>query len=213
MAQQRIRHIGPRLYGGVIAGVIASAALAACGGGGSGASAPVVAVATASPASVVTTPQPQVVTMSLPDGSAIGQETDPTYGLVGGYTQTKYSQVLGFVTGSQVMISNGQAAAIPHTLDVVSQTSFTTGATPLPTTANGGTTFGAAFASGAINSGASIGPITLATAGIYYSGCGFHFVSDTMRSVLVVAAAATPGPQATPVPGDTPPPNNPGFGY
>ena len=213
MAQQRIRFSGARLSAGLAAGLIAGAALAACGGGGSGSS-PAVAVATTAPtATPVPTAAPQVITMSLPDGSAIGQENDPTYGLIGGYTQTKYSQVLGFVTGSQVMISNGQGTAIPHTLDVVSQTSFATGATPLPTTASGGTSLAAGFASGSINSGAQIGPIALATAGIYYIGCGFHFVSDTMRTVLVVAAAATPGPQATPVPGDTPPPNNPGFGY
>lgn len=74
------------------------------------------------------TAQPQVIAMALPGGSAIGQETDPTYGLIGGYTQSIYSQVLAFAPNSQVMIANGQIG-VPHTLDVVSQTAFSSGKT------------------------------------------------------------------------------------
>ena len=57
---------------------------------------------------------------------------------------------------------------------------------------------------------ASVGPVTL-TAGVYYIGCGFHYTSNNMRTVLTVAAAAVPGPQATAVPGDPAPTN--GIGY
>jgi hypothetical protein len=206
MAQQRVLALG--------IGVLTSAALAACGGGGSGsgASTPVTVAATAAPTTAATTAAtaaPQVVTMSLPDVGAMGQENDPTFGLVGGYTQQTYSQVLGFAPGSQVMIMNGQPG-IQHTFDVVSTTGFNGTAT---TAASGGSTLSSTFATGAVNPGQSVGPVTL-TAGTYFIGCGFHFVSNKMRTVLVVAAAATPGPQATPVPGDTPPPSvNNGFGY
>jgi hypothetical protein len=188
--------------------------LSACGGGG-GTATPVAVTTTAPATTPTTTPTaaPQVITMALPGGSAIGTETDPTYGLIGGYTQSLYSQVLAFVPNAQVMILNGQPSsnATPHTLNVLSQTSFPASPT-LTTTASGGTTLAAGFQSGAINAGApAIGPITL-TAGTYYIGCGFHYLSNTMRTVLVVAAAASPGTQATPVPSDTPVPNN-AYGY
>ena len=78
-------------------------------------------------------------------------------------------------------------------------------------TAGGGSTVAAGYASGAVNPGTQIGPVTL-SAGTYYIGCGFHYNTDQMRTVLVVAAASQPGPQATPVPNDTPPPNN-SYGY
>lgn len=199
-------------------GVLVGALLSACGGGGGGATPSTVtgSTATTSPttaATTVATAAPQVITMALPGGSAIGTETDPTYGLIGGYTETVYSQVLAFVPNAQVMILNGQPAsnATPHTLNVLSQTSFPASPT-LSTTASGGATLAAGFATGPVNAGApAIGPITL-TAGTYYIGCGFHYTSNTMRTVLIVAANASPGTQATPVPSDTPVPNNV-YGY
>jgi hypothetical protein len=197
MAQQRIFAIG----------VFASLALAACGGGGGGGSTPAVTSATAAPTTAATA-APQVITMSLPDVGAMGQVNDPTYGLVGGYTQQVYSQVLAFVPGAQVMITNGQPV-YQHTFNVISQTGFN--ASQPSTTASGGNALSATYASGTLNPAQSVGPVTLA-AGIYYIGCGFHYLTDKMRTVLVVAANATPGPQATPVPGDTPPPNN-NYGY
>jgi hypothetical protein len=197
------------------AGVLAGALLSACGGGGGGGATPA-APASATSAPTVAAPAtaaPQVITMALPGGSAIGTETDPTYGLVGGYTESLYSQVLVFLSSAQVMILNGQPAsnATPHTLNVLSQTSFPASPT-LSTTASGGTTLAAGYASGSVGAGApAIGPITL-TAGTYYIGCGFHYASNTMRTVLIVAANASPGTQATPVPSDTPVPNN-AYGY
>lgn len=186
---------------------VAGAALAACGGGGSS-STPAAPAAIATPISIATNSSQQVVTMALPT-TAINSETDPTYGLIGGYTQSQYSQVLGFVPGAKIMISNGELG-VQHTLNVLSQTAFPTNPT-LSTAAAGGSTLAAGFASGAVNGGSMVGPITL-TAGVYYIGCAFHYVSNTMRDVMVVAANATPGVQAAPpAPTNTAPPS--GFGY
>ncbi len=45
----------------------------------------------------------QVIKLAIP-ASAIGMENDPTFGSVAGFTQTTFSQVLGFAPGTQVMI-------------------------------------------------------------------------------------------------------------
>jgi hypothetical protein len=180
--------------------LLAANQLCACGGaGGYGTTYP-------APAAIVTA-APQVITMSLP-GSAIGVENDPAFGLVSGYTQQVYSQTLAFVPGAQVMISNGEAG-VPHTLNVLSQSAFPVNPV-LSTAPSGGTTLANGYASGAVAPDSMIGPITL-TAGIYYIGCAFHYTSNAMRTVLTVAAAAVPGPQATPVPGAAFPAG--GFGY
>ena len=192
----------------------AAALLAACGGGGSssgGASvAPpaVTATPTAVPTATPTVSSQQIITAALPS-TAIGAVVDPTYGLIGGYTQTGYSQTLGFAPGSQVMIRNGQAG-VPHTLNVISTTSFPVSPT-ISMTANG-TTLDANFASGMIAGGGLIGPFTLAS-GTYYVGCAFHYSSANMRTVIKVAANAAPGPAATQAPGatTTPPPGGGGY--
>jgi hypothetical protein len=195
---------------GAVFAVAAIVLVAGCGGGSGGGtmSAPVPAPTPAS----VTTATPQQITMSLPGGTGIGTETDPVYGAIAGYTEQIYSQVLAFVPGAQIMIVNGQSAAegTPHTLNVLSQTSFPASPT-LTTTASGGSTIAAGFQTGVVPSATTIGPFTL-SAGLYYIGCGFHYLSAGMRTVLNVAAAATPGPQATPVPTQTIQPNNP-YGY
>jgi hypothetical protein len=187
---------------GVFFAVAVCAVVTACGGGGGSTTPSVMAIVTPVP-----TAAPQVIRLSLPS-SSIGTLVDPTYGLIGGFTQQTYSQILGFVPGVQIMISNGQTG-VPHTLNVLSQTAFPASPT-LSVAAAGGATLAAGFASGSINGGASVGPVTL-TAGLYFIGCAFHYASNTMRTVLNVAAAATPGPQATPVPADPAPTN--GFGY
>jgi len=175
--------------------VVLAASLAACGGGGS-----------TTPAHMNPAPGPsissqQVVTEALPS-SAIGVENDPTYGTIAGFTQTVYSQTLAFAPGSQIMIANGQTA--PHTFNVLSTASFPV-APALSTTASGGATIASGFASGTIAPGTMAGPFTL-TGGTYYIGCAYHYISSTMRTVLVVAAGASPGPQATPAPSSTAPP-------
>jgi hypothetical protein len=199
---------------GIFFAVAASTLVVACGGGGGGGSTPPASV-TGNPAptpTAVITATPQQITMSLPGATGIGTETDPTFGAIAGYTEQIYSQVLGFVPGAQIMIVNGQSAAsaTPHTLNVLSQTSFPASPT-LTTTAVGGSTIAAGFQSGSIAPGTTVGPFTL-TAGLYYIGCGFHFLSNGMRTVLDVATAATPGPQATAVAADPVQTNNP-YGY
>lgn len=189
-----------------IAALSIAAGLAACGGGGStgggGSVAPPPTGTTPTPVPTPTLSTQQVVTMALPS-TAIGVVTDPTYGSLGGYTQSVYSQSLAFAPGSQIMIRNGQAG-VPHTFNVVSTTSFP--ASPaLSTTAAGGTTIGADFASGTVAGSTTIGPFTLSP-GTYYLGCAFHYVSSAMRTVLNVSAGATPGPQATAAPSATQPP-------
>lgn len=196
--------------------LLVAASLAACGGGGGGSTGGgggVVNPPVVTPTPIVT-PSPssqQIVTMALPS-SAMGSLVDPTFGAVGGYTQSLYSQTLAFAPGSQIMVRNGQASNVPHTLGVVS-TSASSGFTanpPLSLTASGGSTIGAGFNTGSIAPGALAGPFTLA-AGTYWLGCAYHYASDTMRTVLVVAAGATPGPQATPAPATTAPPIGTGY--
>jgi len=193
-------------FGIAAAALGCAAVLAACGGGGS---------TGATGAAPVTTPTPtqastqQVVSEALPS-SAIGSEVDPTFGLIGGFTQTLYSQTLAFAPGSQIMIRNGQTG-VPHTFGVDSTTGFDASGTALTLAAGGGSTIGAGFNTGTINPGASAGPFTLAS-GTYWIGCAYHYVSNNMRTVLQVSAAATPGPQATPPPGTatpSPPPGQP----
>ncbi len=201
--------------------LLVGASLAACGGGGGstgggGVVNPPVVTPTPAPVTVPTpTAAPvatqQVVTLALPS-TAMGSLVDATFGLIGGYTQAQFSQTLAFAPASQIMVRNGQAATVPHTMGVVS-TSAASGfvaSPPLSLTASGGSTIGAGFNTGTIAPGALAGPFTLA-AGTYWLGCAYHYASDTMRTVLVVAAGATPGPQATPAPTKTAPP--PGQGY
>ena len=181
------------------AAVVLAVSLAACGGGGSttggggGNPAP-------NPTPTVSTQQ--VVTEALPT-SAIGVEMDPTFGQLGGFTQAVYSQALALAPGSQIMIRNGQAG-IPHTFNVLSSTSFPANPT-LSMSASGSATIDGSFTSGTLAPSTTVGPFTL-TAGTYYLGCAFHYLSNNMRTVLTVATGAIPGPQATPAPQATQPP-------
>jgi hypothetical protein len=190
---------------------IAAALLAACGGGGSSGGGGYVTMptVTATPTAAPTASGQQIITAALPS-TAIGALTDPTYGLIGGYTQSAYSQTLGFAPGSQVMIRNGQAS-VPHSFNVISMTSFPVSPN-ISTTGSGGMTINAGFASGTIVGAGLAGPFTLA-AGTYYIGCAYHYASNAMRTVLNVAANATPGPSATPAPGSTSTPPGQGGGY
>ncbi|GAC1307873.1 MAG: hypothetical protein NVSMB19_20830 [Vulcanimicrobiaceae bacterium] len=198
--------------------LVAIGTLAACGGGSTSLapgplSGPVGApnVGPSAPATQIPQATNQVVSVALPT-TAIGRVTDPIFGLIGGYTQSVYSQVLGFPPGMQIVIRNAESAR-PHTLGDLNSKGFPAGAGALSAVATGSATFAAGWQSGNLNPGQIVGPVTL-TAGTYYIGCLYHYTSDTMRDVLVVAAAATPGPQATQQPGaPTPRPTNaPGGG-
>jgi len=185
------------------------ALVAACSGGGSGGPPPPFTPPTPTPTN--SNSSQQVVRLALPT-TAIGTENDPTFGLVGGFTQAVFSQVLGFAPGAQIMIQNGQSTT-QHTLgDTGGHGSFPASAS-LSMTAAGGSTISSGFQSGTINPSQTLGPFTL-TAGTYFIGCAFHYASNQMRDVLVVAAGATPGPQATqPAGSSTPNPGGGGGGY
>lgn len=187
--------------------LLAASALAACGGGGStgGRYSPPSGGGGGGPTAMPSI-APLSVGVALPS-SGIGSVVDPTYGEVGGYTQNTYSQALAFPVGSTITVNN--LSSIPHTLNVVSTTGFP--ANPaLSTTASGGATIGASYASGNINPGSSV-QILLAAAGIYYFGCAYHYlVAPQMRDVINVSNTAVPGVQATPQAGATAPPGGGG---
>jgi hypothetical protein len=155
-----------------------------------------------------------VIRVAIPS-SAIGT-INTSFGVVGGYTQTGTSQILGFQPGQQVEIQNAQnpSTGIPHTLgDTGGSNSFP--ANPhlsLQSNTKDGGKFTHGFQTGTMQPGDLRGPFTL-QAGTYFIGCAYHYASDTMRDVLIVAPHATPGPAATPPPGQTSPPNSGGGGY
>ncbi len=198
-------------YDGLIVGLALTATLAACGGGGGGGG---VTPSNgggggSTPAPVPTGVAAQTIGIALPSGP-IGTVNSASFGLVGGFTQQTYSQVLAFAPGTKVTIRN-LSSTTPHTLNVLSTTSFP--ASPsLSTSASGSSSLDANFASGSIAPGGSV-TVTLATAGTYYIGCAYHYMnSPSMRDVLLVSSSATPGPQATPQPGSSSSPS-PGGGY
>lgn len=182
------------IAGFFLASLVAS--LAACGGGYSGGSGsnyspPGSGGGGTQPAGVGA----MTIGFALPDGT-IGQVNDPRFGPVGGYTQTVYSQTIAFPPGTVVTLKN-LSASTDHTLNVLSTTSFP--ASPaLSTSASGGNTLAAGYASGVVHGGGTLS-LMLANAGTYYIGCAFHYNDAvSMRDVIQVSAAATPGPQATP---------------
>lgn len=195
----------------VILGFGLAAALAACGGGG-GSYAP-----SGGGGGGSSTPPPPPVTqaantigLGLPSGT-LGTVSTSQYGVVGGYTQQTYSQVLAFAPGTTVTIKN-LSGTTPHTLNVLSTSSFPMNPT-LSTTASGSSSLDANYASGSIAPGGSV-TVTLATAGTYYIGCAYHYgITPSMRDVLLVSASATPGVQATPQPQATSSSNPGGYGY
>ena len=171
------------------------ASLAACGGGGGGGSA-----VTPGGGGGNTPPGvgPQTIGFALPDGT-IGTVNTAPFGTVGGYTQSVYSQVIAFPTGTTITLKN-LSSTTPHTLNVLSTSAFPVNPA-LSTAAAGGTTLAAGFQSGSISPGGTLS-VKLATAGTYYIGCGYHYNDAvSMRDVIMVGASATPGPQATPQPG------------
>lgn len=117
---------------------------------------------------------------------------------LGGFTQQKYSQSLGFSPGMKLTIKN-LSTTTTHTIDVVKEISgppadFPKGA-KLSVDARGGSNFETGYASGPIKPGKSV-TVTLAKAGIYLIGCAFHYTVG-MHDVIVVEKNAAPGPQAT----------------
>jgi plastocyanin len=118
--------------------------------------------------------------------------------VLGGFTQQRYSQSLGFRPGTKITILN-LSKSITHTLDVVKEISGPPADFPkdpnLSIKASGNGKLETGFASGPIKPGKTV-TVTLVK-GVYLIGCAFHY-KDGMRDVLVVSAHAAHGPQATP---------------
>jgi plastocyanin len=170
------------------------AGLAACGGGG-GAGAVTPGGAGGPTATPVPTLAPNTMGFAIPDGT-IGTVNTPPYGVVGGYTQHTYSQVVAFPPGTTITLKN-LSSTTPHTVNVLSTSAFPAGPA-LSTAAAGGSTLAAGYQSGSIAPGGTM-TVTLATAGTYYIGCAYHYNDAvSMRDVILVSSSATPGPQATP---------------
>jgi plastocyanin len=127
--------------------------------------------------------------------------------VLGGYTQQRYSQSLGFPPGTKITIRN-LSHNTEHTLDVVRVISGPPAVFPknpnLSIPARGKGRLEAGYASGPIKPGKSI-TVTLAKGGIYLIGCAFHY-HQGMHDVLVVSPHAAPGQQATAPPTSRPTP-------
>lgn len=127
--------------------------------------------------------------------------------VLGGYTQQRYSQSLGFPPGTKITIRN-LSHNTEHTLDVVRVISGPPAVFPknpnLSIPARGKGRLEAGYASGPIKPGKAI-TVTLAKGGIYLIGCAFHY-HQGMHDVLVVSPHAAPGQQATAPPTSRPTP-------
>lgn len=188
---------------------VAALAISACGGRGS-------APASGNGVGIVMLPQtdPNLIIFAAVQKDTIGEELpDEGVGVVrsvhwkanlGGYTQQRYSQALGFKPHTKITILN-LSHSITHTLDVVKVVKNPPADFPrnpkLPVTKQGGTDLQMGYASGPIKPGKSV-TVTLAKPGIYEFGCAYHY-HEGMHDLIVVEPNATPGPQATP-PGSTP---------
>lgn len=157
-----------------------------------------------------------VMTAVLPKNT-IGEEK-PAEGLgmvksphwqaeVGGFTQQRYSQTLGFPPGTKITVRN-LSKTTEHTLDVIRVISKPPAIFPknpnLSVKARGNGKFEAGYASGPIKPGKSV-TITLVKDGMYMIGCAFHY-HEGMHDVFVVSPHAAPGKQATPPPTSRPTP-------
>src|SRR5581483_7116454 len=145
---------------------------------------------------------PTAIGVAIPTGK-IGVENDPTWGIIGGYTQSQTSQVLAFPPGSKITIKNLSSTDL-HTLNVIEQTSGPPPHWPVSPSLSfypsGHGILGTTYASGTLNPGDSV-TVKLTKPGIYLIGCAYHYVYPGMRGIIQVSASATPGPTASPGPG------------
>lgn len=178
------------------------AMLAACAGGGqsNGANGNTYVLPSYGKDIAITATLPQnTIGEELPS-EGLGSIMDPHWkATVGGFTQTTYSQVLGFPPGTKLTLEN-LSKTISHTLDEVKKIKKPPANFPsnpsLTTSARGNGVFGKGYASGVLTPGKSVS-LTLSHAGVYLFGCAFHY-GEGMRDVIVIKPGATPGPEATP---------------
>lgn len=126
----------------------------------------------------------------------VGSVKDPTWGRVGGFTQSGKAQVVAFPPGARITIRN-LSHSTPHTFNFVAVAEKPPAHFPanpnLSFTPHGDGKFGKGYASGTIEPGKSVTVTLPKTPGTYLIGCAFHY-SEGMQDVLVVKAGATPGP-------------------
>lgn len=197
----------------VFSAIVVIAAAAACSAGGGTPITP-----TAQSIALPPIDGDLAITANLP-ARTIGEEL-PSEGLgsyhsrfwkatLGGFTQQRYSQAIGFPPGTKITIRN-LSKKISHTLDVVAKIAHAPAHFPrspnLRVQAHGHGVLGIGYASGVIAPGKSV-TVTLKTAGTYLIGCAFHY-GEGMHDVLVVARNAKPGQQATPPPRNTSQPSS-----
>jgi plastocyanin len=203
---------------------VAACALAACGGGGMG-------HGTSNPGALPMTVSSfqigddLIADVKLPKDTigeelpteGVGTQKNVTWGMIGGFTQMTYAQVLAFPPGTQITVHN-LSKTTEHTFNVVGKTTKAPARFPAKQpsfTPSGGKTLVVGFASGPIKPGKSI-TVMLAKSGTYLIECAFHY-KEGMRDVLVVEKTAKPGPQVTPIPkhtsNPTPTPGGGGSGW
>jgi len=128
-------------------------------------------------------------------GEGVGTVKDPTWGTVGGYTQSTTAQVLAFRPGVTVTFTN-LSKTTSHTLNVVKKVKRPPANFPpsptLPTQPMGNGVLGVGYASGTVGPGKSVS-IKLTNRGNYLIGCAFHY-HEGMQDVIRVLPGATPGP-------------------
>lgn len=115
---------------------------------------------------------------------------DITYGLVLGYsTDNVSSHVIKLHVGSTVVFTN--TGTIMHTADDLGTAGFPPSDTVPLAAAPANTDISVVnFSTGSISVGASApssGSYKANVAGIYYFGCNFHYVSNGMRTVIIVS--------------------------
>ncbi len=203
--------------------VVAGGILAACAARGGG-----VGVVPAGGTVALPAFEPDITINAVLPKNTVGEEL-PSAGLgtynstfwkatVGGFTQTQYSQTLGFPPDTKITLHN-LSKTTPHTLNVIEEIKGPPVHYPakpnLLTSPNGHGIMGTGYRSGIVQPGKSI-TITLSKAGTYIIGCAFHY-SEGMRDVLVVKKGAVPGKEASPPPKATPTPSTgpspTGYGY
>jgi plastocyanin len=173
---------------------IAAVAVAAGCGGGYGATAGTYGGGNPPPAASPT-PGPVVHINFLGNGN--GSINTPPFGVVSGYTQQAHAQVMAFTPGEQIVVTNNDTTE--HTINVFS--AYPTPGPQSTAAAPNGGVFGPGYQSGLLQPGQSTTTLTVTnTPGNLFVLCGIHF-SLGMQDGIVVQVGATPGPQATTVPG------------
>lgn len=184
--------------------VVAALALAACGGyGGSGSGLGCAGYGGGggggnnnchgNPApSPSPSPAAQIVGVMLSNATATN---DPTFGMVLGYfngASGTSSQVVHLTANMTVQFVNFDSS-LPHTASLLGAWNSSTKYPSTFTNSNGPTASAAGsiisssnFSSGNINNGSSSAMFNSGGPGMFIFGCAYHYVSDGMRTVVVV---------------------------